>query len=131
MEKQQVQYAVRIPEALIGDVDKFMAKKEECAIERRLIKQDETGEELGFDPLTGSAICWLALKFIGTAAITIALGVLTSAIYDRLKKRLVDKGCFEIEVRFPTGETMIIRTDKPLDMNKIEKLLRSSATGGD
>jgi len=129
MEKKQVQLAVRIPEALIKDIDQFAAEYlAECTIERRIPSPDEQQgeEELGFDPITGSAICWVALKFVGEAAVSIALGLLASAIYDGLKARAQEGQRYEITVRFRTGESITLRSDKPLNRKELEEVISRS-----
>lgn len=129
MEKIQVQLAMRIPEALIEDIDQFAAQHQaECTIESKVVSpgKSQGEEELGFDPITGSAIMWVALKFLGGAAVSVALNLLASKIYEGLKTRAQRGQVFEVIVRFPTGESITLRSDKPMNLKELEELINRS-----
>ena len=127
MKEAEIQLAVRVPKALTEAIDQFAAEiRMDCTIERRVISPDETMEDLGFDPITSSPIVWVTLKFIGKAAVSIALSLLSRVIYDRLKGVAPKGHNYEMIVRFPTGESITIRTDERLDLKALEDRIKRS-----
>jgi hypothetical protein len=127
--ESQVQMIVRVPEAAIDDIDQFAAERAgECTIERKTLSPDQgPGEgELGFDPFTGTVLVWVALKIVGPTAASIATGLVTSAIYDALKRRRGPGQQYEVVLRTVTGESITIRSDKPLDRKELESLITRS-----
>jgi hypothetical protein len=128
MEKKTLQIAIQIPEDFIEAIEQYIAQhQQECLIERKVIPPATSkGEELAFDPATLTPIVWVGLKFVGDAALNIALGMLSSAIYDRWKKRDKDNLRGDINLRFPNGEFMTIDPEQPLDVKLLEEKLGRS-----
>ncbi len=125
----ELQFAVYVPESLLAEIDAYATQhNSKCTIERKesLLSKSQSPEDLRFDPITSSLFTWAVLKFVGDAALNVALGLLASAIYDKLKERSKQKGRYEIRMRFPSGETFTIESDKPLDIKSIEELMNRS-----
>ncbi len=125
MAENQIRIAVRIPEKLVETIDLFIAEQNEgCDIEKMIPSRSEASvqEDLGFDPVTASPIVWLAIKFVGAAAVNVALGLITNAIYDYLKQR--DESPFEVIIRFPSATEIYIRSNEPLDLEYLEESIR-------
>lgn len=128
MSETNISMALMIPEALIASIDEFAEEnKDEGTINRTVVPKEElpSDEDLGFDPITGSVVVWLAVKIIGPAAATVALGLLTNAIYDYLKERAQKDQMYEIRGQCPDGTSITIRSDRPLDMEAIEEFVRA------
>jgi hypothetical protein len=127
---QEIRLAIRIPKDLLDSIDQYIQNnRKEGSIETR-IPETQPGKvdtELGFDPITGSAIVWVAFKFAGETALTVAVGLLTNAIYDWLKKRNETGMEYQMPIRFPNGKEIVIHSNQPLDSQELEALIRQNA----
>jgi len=127
--EEQVRLAIQVPEDLVKEIDQFSSEhKAEGRIETHIPSQEssQNDEPLGFDPVTGEAFVWVALKFIGPAAASLATKLLVNALYERLKGRAEKDKKYELTVRFPTGEVMTLRTDEPLNLQEIRDKISNS-----
>jgi hypothetical protein len=128
MENETIQIAIQVPEAFVDAINQYVTEhQEESVIELKVIPPDTSkGEELAFDPITLSPWIWMGLKFIGKTALSAALKMVGSAIYERWKKLGQGDQKSDIIVRFPNGESMTIDPEQPLDVKELEEKLKRS-----
>jgi hypothetical protein len=114
MNEPEVRLAIRVPSSLIQEIDNApVDPKHDFKVERSVPAIPEPEESLGFDPITGTAIVWVALKFIGKAAVSGAVSLITKIVYDRMKASAQKGQRYEITIRFPTGESVTVLTCSP------------------
>lgn len=123
MEEQPISISIAIPLDLLPEIEAYVAQyKDEAQVEYK--EMPKSGEPpLGFDPITGTAIGWIVLKFAGGLASKVAVGVLTKVIYDKLKERWGKK---PVEVRLTTGESIDMDLRQPPDEKMLEEKLKES-----
>lgn len=129
MADTSLQIAIQIPEATISNIDAYAEEHEdEATIRLKLVPEGELDleDQLGFDPITGSAVVWLAVHILGSAAISIGMGLLTNAIYDFLKERATEGQMYEVRIQTSDGTSFSFRSDQPLDEDKLEEILSAA-----
>ena len=121
MSESKVSIALKLPEELISNIDDFLsANTEKCTVKKKITKPSDKRNELDFDPLTGSALLWAALSFVGTFAVSVAASLVASMLYAAAEKRDPQKQPFEIELHFRDGKKLVLRSDEPVDLKYLE-----------
>jgi hypothetical protein len=129
MNEPEVRLAISVPNGLVDAIDKeSRGPTQGFKMERSIPSFPESEGNLGFDPITGTAVVWVALKFIGKAAVTGAVSLIGKLLYDRLRTAAQKGQRCEITIRYPTGESITISTDRPLDLKALEESIRQNAT---
>lgn len=129
--KTELQIALKIPEALVANIDAYADEyTEETTIGRKVVPEAELDleDQLGFDPITGSEIIWLAVHIVGPAAINIGLGLISNAVYDYLKESASEGQMYEVRVQTEDGASYSLRSDRVLDVDQLEIFLRAAAS---
>ena len=128
MTENTIEIALAIPEDLLPEIEAYAAQHQaEGTIEyEHLPPSASAGTALKFDPVTGTAIGLIVLKFAGQAALDIAVGVITAVIYDRLKARWQSQPGRNVDIRLTTGEAVPLSLEHPPDPQQLAEKLKES-----
>jgi hypothetical protein len=125
-QEEPIRITVAIPLDLLPEIGAYAAAhKDEAHIEVKEMPSSDKSKPLAFDPITGTAIGWIALKFVGGLASKVAVGVLTKIIYEKLKERWQGKPR-PVDVHLTTGESIQMDLTQPPDEAALEAKLKES-----
>jgi hypothetical protein len=125
-QEEPIRITVAIPLDLLPEIEAYAAAhKDEAQIEVKQMPSADTSKPLAFDPITGSAIAWIVLKFAGGMASKVAVGVLTKIVYEKLKERWEGKPR-PVDVHLTTGESIQMNLTQPPDEAALEAKLKES-----
>jgi hypothetical protein len=124
MPENDVMLAIQLP--IEAEVDLHEAIKEagsECSVMAKFLSEDATKDKaLNFDPATGMALAWVALKVAGLTAETVAAKIIAELVYKKLQARAA-KAMKTLRVRFPDGETFNLEVDDPASMERLREII--------
>lgn len=130
MEENTIRLIVQAPEAFSAEIEQFIAENQsdDLTIEQKIIPPSETGQkDLGFEPITGTAIILWGLKFVGGVASTVATKFIADKLYDWLKKKSEGgEGKVEAKVELPDGDVVELSPDKSLDLPELENKIKQN-----
>lgn len=130
MEEKTVRLIIQAPEAFSAEIEQFIAENqsEDLLIEQKIIEPKETGQkDLGFEPITGTAIIFWGLKFVGGVASAVATKFLADKLYDWLKSKSKGaEGHIEAKVKLADGDVVELSPEKTLNLPELENKIKQT-----
>jgi hypothetical protein len=120
MSDEVVQLAILVPEN-IADEAVIPANEGGNVVQvTRPSAAKQSEGDLGFDPVTGSALLWVGLKVAGAFAAKTAAGIVIKELWDRWKAKSTKSSAGELKIRFPNGEIYTHNLDESMDLQQLQ-----------
>jgi hypothetical protein len=129
MSQNVIRLAVALPEEATKDIDLFSSKQKEGSVKWRIQPPDtEHHKPLGFEPVSGLALLWIALQITGEAALKITIDLLIDHIVSHWKERVKSGRPTELVLRAPNGATLQLPSQGPIDAKALEAWIKENAS---